>query len=144
MARSYPSEPLVGVGAVVIDGGRVLMCRRAKPPRQGGWSLPGGGQELGETVRETAVREVREETGLDIEVLGLVEVIDSIVRDDDGRIEYHYTLIDVAARVVGGTLAAGDDAAEVAWFTLDEIRALDTWKTTIEVIETALSRHAGN
>ncbi|MEQ8664520.1 MAG: NUDIX hydrolase [Rhodospirillales bacterium] len=142
MARRFPNNPLVGVGVVIIQGDRVVMCRRAKPPRAGCWSLPGGGQELGETVRETAVREALEETGLSIQVRGLVDVIDSISHDDDGRIEYHYTLIDFAARVTGGTLRAGDDAAEVAWFTLDEVRALDTWATTIEIIEKAFERFA--
>ena len=143
MARSFPSAPLVGVGVVIIRGDRVVMCRRAKPPRKGCWSLPGGGQELGETVRQTAIREAREETGLDIEVCGLVDVIDSLTHDDDGRVEYHYTLIDFAARVVGGELVAGDDAAEVRWCTIDEVRDLDTWATTITVIEQAMIQFGG-
>ncbi len=144
MARRFPTDPLVGVGAVIIDGDRVVMCRRGNPPRKGGWSLPGGGQELGETVAETAVREAYEETGLRIEVLGIVDVIDSIMTDDNGEIEYHYTLIDVAAQVVGGALEAGDDADEVGWFSIDGIRDLDTWKTTVEVIEKALKTYSSS
>lgn len=140
MAKAYPDEPRVGVGVVIIDGDRVLMCRRGKPPRVGGWSLPGGGQELGETVRDAAIREAREETGLEIEILGLVDVIDSIMHDDSGRIEYHYALIDFAAKVRRGNLEAGDDATEVRWVTLGEMRALDTWATVIEVSEKALAR----
>lgn len=138
MARAYPDNPLVGIGVVIIQGGRVLMCRRAKPPRKGGWSLPGGGQELGERMHETAIREAREETGLEIEILGLVDVIDSLTYDDANRVEYHYALIDFAAQVTGGTLQAGDDAAEVRWVTPEEMRGLDTWETTIEVVEKAI------
>lgn len=143
MARAYPSDPMVGVGVVIIADGKVLMCRRGKPPRAGGWSLPGGGQELGERLAETAVREALEETGLNIEVLGLVDVIDSLSHDQKGRVEYHYALIDFAARVVGGELQAGDDATEVRWVTIDEMRELDTWETTIDVAEKAL-REFGN
>ena len=138
MARAYPADPMVGVGVVIIRDDKVLMCRRAKPPRAGGWSLPGGGQELGETLKQTAIREAREETGLDIEVLGLVDVIDSLSHDNEGRVEYHYTLIDYAARVTDGKAVAGDDAAEVRWVTIDEMRMLDTWETTIDIAEKAL------
>lgn len=138
MARSYPDEPLVGVGIVVIDDDRVVMCRRSQPPRQGGWSLPGGGVELGETLAEAALRETREETALEVELLGVVEVLETITRDDDGRIEYHYILIDYAARVIGGNLQAGDDASDARWFTMAEVETLDTWQTAVDVVRKGL------
>ncbi len=134
MSREYPDRPFVGVGAVVLNGGRVLLARRGNPPRAGDWSLPGGAQMVGETVFETACREVREETGLTIEVLGVVDVIDSITRDPDGRIHYHYTLIDVVAQSDGDAAVAGDDAAAVGWFTLDDLAGLKLWSETERII----------
>jgi ADP-ribose pyrophosphatase YjhB (NUDIX family) len=134
MSREYPDRPFVGVGAVVLNGGRVLLARRGNPPRAGDWSLPGGAQMTGETVFDAACREVREETGLTIEVLGVVDVIDSITRDPDGRVRYHYTLIDVVAQSDGDAAIAGDDAAAVGWFTLDELADLKLWSETERVI----------
>jgi ADP-ribose pyrophosphatase YjhB (NUDIX family) len=135
MSRLYPDRPVCGVGAVVWRDGQVLLVRRANPPRRGEWSLPGGAQEIGETVFEAARREVREETGLTIEVLGLVDVVDSIHRDEDGRVRYHYTLADVFARAAGGGEAAAGDALEVAWFDLDGLPAM--WPETERIIRLA-------
>jgi len=112
MNREYPDRPIAGVGAVVIADGRVLLIRRGAAPRAGHWSLPGGAQEIGETYAEACAREVREETGLEIEVLGLIDVVDSISRDESGRVRYHYLLADVLARPRGGTLKAGGDVAD--------------------------------
>ena len=98
MSREYPERPIVGIGAVVIKNDQVLLIRRGKPPRLGGLSLPGGAQKVGETVFEGALREVTEETGVEAEVLGLIDVVDSMTRDDDGRLQFHYTLIDVVCR----------------------------------------------
>ena len=134
MPRLYPDRPVVGVGAVVWHEGRVLLVRRGNPPRAGSWSLPGGGQELGETVFETARREVREETGLDIEVLGVVDVVDSIHRDGDGAIAYHYTLVDVAAHRIGGEAVAGDDATAVTWADPRALEPYDLWDETRRII----------
>ncbi len=133
--RRYPERPIVGVGMIVWRVDRVLLVRRGKPPRAGQWSLPGGAQKLGETVREAGLREVREETGLAVEITSVLEVIDSISRDDADRVEYHYTLVDMAAEWRGGDAVAGGDAAEVAWFRLDEVRAMDLWSETIRLIE---------
>jgi len=99
MTREYPERPLVGIGVVVLGARGVLMIKRGKAPRKGQWSLPGGAQELGETVSEAARREVMEETGLTIGILGLVDVVDSIRRDDAGKIQYHYTLVEFLARI---------------------------------------------
>ena len=133
-ARRYPSRPFVGVGVVVWRGAEVLLVRRSHAPRAGQWSLPGGLQELGETVFETARREVREETGLTVSISGLIDVIDSVHRDDDGRIEYHYTLVDVAAEWVAGTARARDDAAELTWADPDDLARFDLWDETVRVI----------
>ena len=102
MSRFYPSQPIVGVGIVICRDTRILLIRRGKPPRQGQWSLPGGAQELGETVFDAACREAKEETGLDIKVLGLLDVVDSIHHDDDGKVKQHYTLVDVYAAAPQG------------------------------------------
>jgi len=134
MAREFPDAPLIGLGCVIWREGRLLLIRRGKPPRLGGWSLPGGGQELGETVEEGLRREMREETGLEIDLIGLVKVVDSVIRDPDGRVRYHYTILDYAARWAGGEAVAGDDAAAVGWFTPEEAESLDLWPETLAVI----------
>jgi len=135
MSREYPAAPIVGLGAVVWHQGKVLMIRRGRPPRAGIWSLPGGAQLLGETVEEGIRREIREETGVEIELLGLLAVIDSVQHDADGRIVYHYTIIDYAARWLSGDVQAGDDAADAAWFAPEELAGLELWAETIRVIE---------
>ncbi|MSP51805.1 MAG: NUDIX domain-containing protein [Alphaproteobacteria bacterium] len=137
--RSYPQRPFVGVGAVIFKESSVLLIKRGRPPRQGQWSLPGGLQHLGETVFETARREIKEETGLDISPNGLVEVVDSITRDDDGRVRYHYTLVDIWAEWRSGEVTAGDDAAACAWVELDDIERYDLWSETVRVIMLALT-----
>lgn len=135
MSREYPAAPIVGLGAVVWHQGKVLMIRRGRPPRAGIWSLPGGGQLLGETVEDGIRREIREETGIEIELLGLLEVIDSVQRDAEGRILYHYTIIDYAARWVSGEVQAGDDAADAGWFAPEDLAGLELWSETLRVIE---------
>lgn len=135
LSRQYPERPIVGVGVVLWRQDRILLVRRRKPPRRGQWSLPGGAQRLGETVEETARREVLEETGLTIEILGLVDVFDSIHKDPKGDVEYHYTLVDFCAVWVAGEPAAASDAAEATWFSFDRIRALGLWPETLRVID---------
>src|SRR5438477_7016483 len=111
--REFPELPLVGVGAIIIEGDRVLLVKRAHPPIQGQWSIPGGVLEVGEVVRQAAIREVREETGLIVEPVELLGVYDRILRNTEQRVQYHYVLIDFLCRLVGGDLQAADDAAEV-------------------------------
>jgi ADP-ribose pyrophosphatase YjhB (NUDIX family) len=137
MTRLYPDRPIVGVGAVVWRGDRVLLVRRGKPPREGQWSLPGGAQHLGETLREAVTREVREETGLALSDLRLLTTVDLVDRDPDGRVRYHYTLVDFTAEAPLGEPVAGDDAAAVAWFALDELPRLGLWTETLRIIEEA-------
>jgi ADP-ribose pyrophosphatase YjhB (NUDIX family) len=119
MGRSYPSRPVAGVGAILLDGDQVLLVRRGRPPQQGLWSIPGGAVELGETLAEAVAREVREECGLEIRPLELVEVFERIIRDDAGNVAYHYVLMDYLCELESGTLCAGDDAAEAGWFPLE-------------------------
>ncbi len=138
--RRYPERPIVGVGVVVWRDHQVLLIKRGKPPRQGMWSLPGGLQQLGETVFEAARREVREETGLEIEVIDVVAVVDSIQRDDDGRVRYHYTLVDVLAEWRAGEARAQDDAADATWASADELASFELWDETVRVIGLAAKR----
>lgn len=114
MRREFPESPLVGVGAVVVQHGRVLLVRRASEPLKGQWSLPGGMLELGESLADGVIREVKEETGLVVEVLELIEVLDRIHREG-GRVRYHYVIADYLCRVVGGALQAATDADAVRW-----------------------------
>ena len=138
--NDYPNRPLVGVGVVAIKDGRVLLIRRAKPPRAGRWSLPGGRQRLGETVRETARRELREETGVEAEVTALLDVVDSITRDDEGAIAYHYTLVDFLAEWRGGAPRAGGDATEALWADPENLGSYELWDETLRLIRLGLAR----
>jgi 8-oxo-dGTP diphosphatase len=134
MNREYPDSPLVGVGAIIIDEGRVLLVKRGHPPRAGEWSIPGGVLELGETLREAAVREAREETCLTVETAELLGVYDRVLRDNEGRTLYHFVLIDFLCWPVAGDAEAADDANEVRWFTPDEIADLGLAEDTARVI----------
>ncbi len=134
MKREYPDFPLVGVGAIIIEDGRVLLVKRGHPPLAGEWSIPGGVLEVGETLREAAMREAREETCLAVETADLLGVYDRVLRDDDGRTLYHYVLIDFLCRRVGGEARAADDADEVRWFTPEEASELALPEDTAEVI----------
>ncbi len=113
--RRYPDRPVVGVGAVVLaPDARVVLVRRAQPPREGEWSLPGGVLELGEALMDGIAREVREETGLDVDVGPLVDTFEHVSRDEDGRVQYHYVVIDYLCRVRGGAARASTDVSDVA------------------------------
>lgn len=134
MRREFPEQPIIGVGAIVIEHGRVLLVKRAHPPIAGQWSIPGGALEIGELVREAAVREAREETGLIVEPGELLGVFDRVLRNPEQRVQYHYVLIDFLCKRVGGELRAASDAAEVRWFTCEELPALNLADDTHEVI----------
>ena len=140
MKREYPDRPIVGVGAVIVHEGRVLLVKRGAPPLVGQWSLPGGVVELGETLRTAAVREAREETGLTVEAGELLEVFDRIIPGENGRPQYHYVLIDFLCRVTGGELRAGGDAADVAWASENELEKYRLEKPARDVIGRAFSR----
>jgi ADP-ribose pyrophosphatase YjhB (NUDIX family) len=146
MQREFPETPLVGVGAVVVQEGRVLLVRRGKEPLRGQWSLPGGMLEVGEALTDGAAREVREETGLTVEPVELVELLDRIYRED-GRVRYHYVIADYLCRVVGGELEAASDADEARWVERAEWNRQDTLggalkldPVTVRVIEAGWQR----
>jgi ADP-ribose pyrophosphatase YjhB (NUDIX family) len=134
MKREFPEVPLVGVGAIIIEGSHVLLVKRAHPPLQAQWSIPGGVLEVGELVREAAIREAHEETGLIVEPGELLGVYDRVLRDHEQRVQYHYVLIDFLCHRKGGELQAADDAAEVRWFTQHDLPALNLAEDTFDVI----------
>lgn len=142
MRREYPTAPLVGVGAVVVDQTRVLLVRRGREPLKGHWSLPGGALEVGESLQEGVIREVAEETGLQVEPVQLIELLDRIHRESD-RVRYHYVIADYLCRVTGGTLLASSDADEVRWVERSEWngdRTLVLDPVTARVIEAGWQR----
>src|SRR6202171_3804992 len=140
MRREFPEVPLVGVGAIIIEDVRVVLVKRAHPPLQAEWSIPGGVLEVGELVREAAVREAREETGLSVEPGELLGVYDRVLRNAEQRVQYHYVLIDFLCRRVAGDLAASSDAAEVMWFRREELPALKLAEDTLDVIRRGFAR----
>jgi 8-oxo-dGTP diphosphatase len=136
-----PTRPVVGIGIVIWRDDKVLLIKRGNPPRKGDWGLPGGRQQLGETIMQAAVREAREETGLDVAPFGVVTALDSITRDTKGNVDYHYTIIDVVAESREGVAEAGDDASDVCWATPDEVEKLCGWPEVIRVVRlSALQR----
>lgn len=143
MSRLYPKAPIVGVGVVVWHGDKVLLIQRGKPPRVGQWSLPGGAQMLGETLADTARREVHEETGIEIELGDIIATLDLIDRDDEARVRYHYTLVDFVAEGLQSDLRPGDDAADARWFSRKSIERLDLWSETVRVIDLAAKKRSG-
>lgn len=122
--REYPDRPIVGVGAVIFDKDRVLLVKRGHAPMQGEWSLPGGALELGETLEDGVRREVFEETGLTVEPISIVEVFDRIARDQAGRVQFHYVLVDYLCRVTGGSAACASDAVDLRWAARDDLDAI--------------------
>src|SRR5436309_13967189 len=134
MSREYPDRPLVGVGAVIVRDDRVLLIRCGQVSLFGEWSLPGGVVECGETLLEAAVREVREETGLNIDVGIMLGVYERITQADDGRVRYHYVLIDFLCSPTGGDPKAGSDASDVRWFAREDLASLNLPADTNAVI----------
>jgi 8-oxo-dGTP diphosphatase len=141
--RRYPERPIVGVGAIVVDQGRVLLAQRGHEPMQGQWSLPGGGVDCGETLIGAVAREVREETGLEVAVGPLVELVERVYRDADGRVEYHFVVADYLATVTGGRLEPASDAADVRWVTESELAEFRLNEQTLGVIYKALELARG-
>ena len=138
MFRKYPSRPIVGVGVVIFNNQSVLLARRSNPPHKNELSLPGGVQEVGETIFDAAKREVFEETHLKVNIHTIVDVIDSIERDPNGKVIYHYILIDVLASVVGSTIPiAASDITEAIWVQLNDISSFTMWSETVRIINLA-------
>src|SRR5580698_1138591 len=142
MTREFPDAPRVGVGAVVVHEGRVPLVKRGREPMKGHWSLPGGVLELGESLEKGAMREVLEETGLLVEVVELIELLDRIYTEND-KIRYHYVIADYLCRVTGGALLASSDADAVRWVERSEWigpSALELDPITVRVIEAGWQR----
>jgi ADP-ribose pyrophosphatase YjhB (NUDIX family) len=134
----YPDWPLIGIGVVVWREDEVLLVKRKNPPAQGQWALPGGKQQVGETLFAAAIREVREETGVAIDPLHIVTALDAITKDASGKVEYHYTLVEVGADWVSGEARAADDALAVRWASPDEVAALCAWPEVARVVRLSM------
>jgi ADP-ribose pyrophosphatase YjhB (NUDIX family) len=135
--RSYPSRPYLAVSAAIIRDGRVLIVRRARPPAYGVFTLPGGGVEAGETLRDAVIREVLEETALAIEPLGLAGYREAIARDADGRVERHFVILPFAARWLSGEVALNEELAEARWLLPHELDGLKTTEGLADVVRAA-------
>lgn len=135
--RAYPPRPILGVGALIFEGDQILLIQRGKEPLKGYWTIPGGAVETGEVLREAMKREVKEETGLDVEPREVVEVFERITPDAEGRTKYHYVLIDYRCDVVGGTLQAASDVADARWVTLGGLGQYQLTSGTLPIIERA-------
>lgn len=138
IVRDYPAVPLMGVGAIITDGRRVLLIKRGKEPARGQWSIPGGLVHVGETLKDAVVREAWEETGLTVQVEALVELLERIFHDAQGRVQYHYVLADYRCSVLDGRPNAGSDALDARWFGRDELSHMGLAQITLNVILKAL------
>lgn len=135
--REYPRHPIVGIGGVIIDGGRALLVKRGTSPLKGEWSIPGGTLELGETSRDGVKRELNEETGLVVRVGDLIEVFERIVPDETGRLKYHFVILDYLCEVEDGSARAGSDVTDVAWAAEAELNQYSLTEIATRVIRRA-------
>ncbi len=140
--RRYPRRPILGIGGIILDRDRILLVERGNPPLQGYWSVPGGVLEAGETLEQGLRREILEETGLEIQARGVVEIFERIIRDAAGRPEYHYVIVDYLCRVTGGTLCAASDCARAEWVSRRTLRNYRITEGTLPVIEKAFRNRA--
>jgi ADP-ribose pyrophosphatase YjhB (NUDIX family) len=132
--RTYPQDPLIGVGAAVFKDSSVLLIKRGNPPLYGSWSLPGGRAKSDESLEEAAKREVYEECGIKIDVLDLVKLFEYIERVDDGRVKFHYIVFDFNAAYISGSLRHSSDALDSTWVELDELHRYELTDAVIDVI----------
>lgn len=135
MKRLYPNRPIVGVGAVIICNGKILLEKRKSEPGKDKWTIPGGLVELGESAEQTVVREVKEETSLEVEEPELIDVVNSVTLDENGRIKYHFVIVDYFVELKSGTLKAEDDAAELRWITFDRVESYSLTKSFREFFQ---------
>jgi 8-oxo-dGTP diphosphatase len=142
-SRQYPPRPVVGVGAVILHRNKVVLIKRKYDPLAGRWSLPGGTLEIGESLEAGVAREMLEETGLEVEVGPVVEVFDRILRDDEGRVEYHFVIVDYLCRPLGGALQAGSDVDDAVWVAPEDLAQYQITDKATEVVERALAMGVG-
>jgi 8-oxo-dGTP diphosphatase len=140
MQREYPQQPLVGVGAIIVDHDSVLLIKRGKAPLLGEWSIPGGMLELGETLRQGAEREALEETGLVVRATELLGVFDRIVPDEAKRTLYHYVLIDFLCQKISGDVLAAGDASDARWFNRADLSSLPLPSETLKVLQMGIAK----
>ena len=144
MGREFPIHPIVGVGAIILKEDEVLLIKRGTPPSKGNWSIPGGGVELGESLREACHREVMEETGLEIKIIEQCAVLDRIIKDSINRVQFHYVLIDYLCSPVGGNLQAGTDATEILWHNIHSLQSIKNMtEKTAKIIYDAIMKFRG-
>lgn len=129
MRREYPTQPVVGVGAIIVQDGKILMTKRGSEPGKGKWSVPGGVVELGENLEKAVIREVKEETNLDVEVVHLIDAVDNIIRDSNGKLQFHFVILDYSAKVKSGTLQSSSDVLDTRWVRLEEVEDYDLTNT---------------
>jgi len=129
LRRLYPDQPIVGVGAIIVQDGKILLEKRKNAPGKGQWSVPGGLVELGESIEETVLREVREETGLEVEKPEHIDVVDNVDLDEQGKIRYHFVIVDYFVKLKGGTARAASDAEDVRWVQLGDVEKYDLTRT---------------
>lgn len=135
MRREYPSQPIVGVGAIIVRDGKILLAKRGSEPGKGKWSVPGGLVELGEKVEKAVVREVKEETDLDVETIRLVDAVNNIIKDSNGKLRFHFVILDFMAMLMGGTLQSSSDVVDTKWVGLEEVEDYDLTDTFREFIK---------
>ncbi len=133
--REYPDNPMVGVGAFIEKNGSVLLVKREHEPGKGKWSLPGGLVNLGEKIRDAIKREVEEEVGLKVDVVNIVDVFDSIEYDDKGRVRFHYVIIGFMVKAIGGEVRGSEEASQVKWFNVEELKNLEMTSTTRKLLK---------
>lgn len=129
MRREYPAQPVVGVGAIIVQDGKILLTKRGSEPGKGKWSVPGGLVELGESLEKALIREVKEETNLDVEIVRLIDAVDNIIRDSNGKLQFHFVILDYLAKVKGGTLQSSSDVLDTRWVRLEEAEDYDLTNT---------------
>lgn len=143
MRREYPAQPIVGVGAVIVQDGKILLVKRGVEPAKNRWSIPGGMVELGEKAQDAVIREVEEECGLNVEVVRLMDVVDSITVDEEDRVQFHFVILDFLAQVKGGTLKPDDDASDARWVPLEEVETYDLTESFREFFKEHLGELKG-
>jgi 8-oxo-dGTP diphosphatase len=135
LRREYPSQPIVGVGAIIVRDGKILLAKRGSEPGKGKWSVPGGLVELGEKIEKAVVREVKEETNLDVETIRLVDAVNNIIKDSNGKLRFHFVILDFMAMLMGGTLQSSSDVVDTKWVGLEEVEDYDLTDTFREFIK---------